>query len=67
MDEALKRFIDRWLEERGLNPYGDPKDTFYAGGSPLFDERTGKRKDRYQHVLERYPEILDEFRRRRRR
>ena len=64
MDSALKRFVDQWLEERGLNPYGDSKDTFYTGGTPLLDERTGKQKDRYEHVLDRHPEIRDEFRRR---
>jgi hypothetical protein len=24
------------------NEFGDPADTVYAGGTPLFDERTGK-------------------------
>jgi hypothetical protein len=24
------------------NEFGDPADTLYAGGTPLFDERTGK-------------------------
>jgi hypothetical protein len=28
----------------------------YAGGTPLFDERTGERKDRIAYVLERQPE-----------
>jgi hypothetical protein len=26
----------------GRNEFGDPKDTLYAGGTPLFDERTGR-------------------------
>jgi hypothetical protein len=27
---------------KGRNEFGDPADTLYAGGTPLFDERTGK-------------------------
>ncbi|HIE52220.1 MAG TPA: hypothetical protein EYP85_10715 [Armatimonadetes bacterium] len=57
IDEALKRKIDRWIEERGLNEFGDSPDTVYIGGTPLFDERTGQRKDRYEYILERHPEL----------
>ena len=45
------------LRETGRNPYGDPKGTSYAGGTPLFDERTGARKDRYEYILEKHPEL----------
>lgn len=55
-DETMRR-IDRWLRETGRNPYGDPKGTSYAGGTPLFDERTGARKDRYEYILEKHPEL----------
>jgi hypothetical protein len=35
-----QKCVDRWLEERELDPYGSPQGTVYAGGDPLFDERT---------------------------
>lgn len=57
VDSATRARIDRWIQEKGMNPYGDPKDTVYAGGTPLFDERTGKTRDRYEYILERHPEL----------
>jgi len=29
----------------------------YAGGTPLFDERTGRVRDKYEYILERHPEL----------
>jgi hypothetical protein len=49
--------VDRELAARGLNPYGDPADTMYAGGTPLFDEKTGVAVDRVEYVLAHRPEI----------
>jgi hypothetical protein len=49
--------VDRELAARGLNPYGDPPDTMYAGGTPLFDEKTGVAVDRIEYVLAHRPEI----------
>ena len=40
--------IDRWLQNENLNRYGDPLDTMYLGGTPLFNEQTGESQDRYQ-------------------
>jgi len=60
MEETLHQRIDRWIARRGLNLYGDPSDTMYTGGSPLFDERTGVLKDRYEYILERHPELRDD-------
>lgn len=57
VDEATKRKIDRWIEENKLNPFGDSSGTMYAGGTPLFDERTGRSRDRYEYILERHPEL----------
>jgi hypothetical protein len=57
VDDTLKRKIDRWIEETGRNHYGDESDTMYLGGTPLFDERTGKTKDRYDYILEKHPEL----------
>merc|ERR1719162_1014271 len=47
---------DQWLETRDFNQYGDPKDTMYIGGNPLFNEMTGVRKDRLQYLEEKYPQ-----------
>jgi len=58
VDEATRKRIDAWIKEKDLNPYGDPKGTAYLGGDPLFDEmRPGPRKDRYEYILERHPEL----------
>ncbi len=48
--------LDRWLEGQHLNEYGDPPGTVYAGGTPLFDERTGQRRTRAEYVFSRHPE-----------
>lgn len=53
---AEKRKIDAWIVENNLNEYGDPKDTVYSGGTPLFNEMTGETIDRYQYILERHPD-----------
>ena len=57
VDSETRARIDRWIKEKGRNPYGDPPDTMYAGGTPLFDERTGTKKDRYEYILEKHPEL----------
>ena len=53
---GLEACVDAWLREKKLDPYGHPEGTMYAGGTPLFDERTGERKDRLAYVLERHPD-----------
>ena len=55
-----KEKIDKWLEENNLNRYGDPGDTMYTGGTPLFNEATGKSLDRYDYILKNHPDLLDE-------
>jgi hypothetical protein len=60
IDSATRSRIDRWIKQKRLNPYGDPRDTMYAGGTPLFDERTGKARDRYEYILDRHPELRHE-------
>lgn len=52
---ALETCVDAWLHLRNLNEYGDPEGTMYAGGTPLFDERTGRSTDRLAHVFARQP------------
>jgi hypothetical protein len=53
-DEKSK--IDNWIDLNNLNQYGDSKDTVYAGGTPLFDESTGKSTDRYIYLVKKLPE-----------
>ncbi len=57
VDDKTKKRIDRWIKDNRRNPYGDPPDTMYLGGTPLFDERTGRTKDKYDYVLEKHPEL----------
>jgi hypothetical protein len=57
IDPNTRARIDRWIKEKRRNSYGDSPDTMYAGGTPLFDERTGKVKDKYEYILERHPEL----------
>jgi hypothetical protein len=54
-----KKKIDEWLEKRGLNRYGDAKNAVYTGGTPLFDEKTGKPIERYDYILNKFPGILE--------
>jgi hypothetical protein len=57
IDDATKQRIERWIKENDRNPYGDPKGTVYAGGTPLFDERSGRSRDRFEYILEKHPEL----------
>lgn len=57
VDPETRQRIDRWIKENNLNPYGDPRDTVYAGGTPLFNMATGETRDRYEYILERHPEL----------
>jgi len=52
-----RRRIDEWLSENGLNEFGDPPDTVYMGGTPLFNETTGESIDKYQYILNKHPEL----------
>ena len=59
VDAGIRQRIDSWLSEKHLNEFGDPPGTKYTGGTPLFDERTGLRKDRYEYILSKHPELKD--------
>ena len=50
------RRIDAWISESGLNKYGDPENTAYSGGTPLFNEMTGERTDRYEYIKKMHPD-----------
>jgi len=56
---AQKQSIDNWLAKKGLNRYGDSPNAVYAGGTPLFNEATGKAIERYDYILNKFPDILD--------
>lgn len=57
VDAATRGRVDAWLAEKHLNQYGDAPGTHYTGGTPLFNERTGERKDRYEYILSKHPEL----------
>ena len=57
VDADTRGRIDRWLAEKHLNQYGDAPGTHYTGGTPLFNEHTGERKDRYEYILGKHPEL----------
>jgi len=49
--------LDAQLSARKLNEFGDPEGTVYAGGTPLFDEKSGARTDRAASIFARHPDI----------
>jgi len=49
--------VDLWLAQRELNQFGDPVGAVYAGGTPLFDEKTGRNTDRMEHLLRKHPQL----------
>jgi hypothetical protein len=57
IDDETKRRIDQWIRDNGTNEFGDPRGTVYAGGTPLFNEMTGRALDRYEYILKRHPEL----------
>ena len=58
LTDQQKKWINDMIKKQGLNEFGDPRDTMYAGGTPLFDERTGKMRDRYDYILSRHKDWL---------
>jgi len=56
---AQKQSIDDWLAKKDLNRYGDSPNAVYTGGTPLFNERTGASTERYQYILNKFPDILN--------
>jgi len=57
LSEEVQNKIDAWIEENdNLNRYGDSQQTMYAGGTPLFDESTGKQINRYCYILGNHPQ-----------
>jgi len=58
LNPQQKKWIDDMIAKKNLNEFGDPKDTMYAGGTPLFDMMSGKSKDRYEYIVDRHPDWL---------
>lgn len=52
--------IDEWLKKNGYNRYGDSAGVIYAGGTPLFDETGGETIDRFDYILQKQPQILQQ-------
>ncbi|MDD5527520.1 MAG: hypothetical protein PHO56_00905 [Patescibacteria group bacterium] len=59
LSAANKQAIDDWLTKKGLNRYGDAGNAVYTGGTPLFNEATGKSIERYDYILNKFPDILN--------
>jgi len=62
----LEACVRALVEARGLNAYGDRADTLYPGGTPLFDELTGKATPWLDYMRDHHPELVDTCRSRRR-
>jgi hypothetical protein len=54
--QAQESCLDQFAKDKKLDRYGNAEGTMYAGGSPLFDERTGESRDRLDYFYERQPE-----------
>ena len=58
LTKEQKEKIDDFLKASGFNRYGDFFGTDYTGGTPLFNEATGKSLDRFQYILKYHQEIF---------
>jgi hypothetical protein len=54
IDELAK--IENWIKNNNFNQYGDAIDTAYTGGTPLFDEKTGRTISLYDYLLAKHPD-----------
>jgi len=55
---AQQACVDRSLAAHGLDAYGSPQGTVYAGGTPLFDEATGHSVTRQDYLRQHHPDVL---------
>ncbi len=58
LDARQTECVEKWLKGHGLDAYGNPAGTMYAGGTPTFDEATGRSVDRWTLVAKNRPEAL---------
>jgi len=56
VSEEEKSQIEAWIKENDLNEYGDPKNTWYVGGTPLYDGRTGHYISKYEYIFRKHPD-----------
>ena len=57
-DPKQTECVEKWLKGHGLDEYGNPRGTMYTGGTPTFDEATGRSVDRWTLVAKNRPEAL---------
>lgn len=55
MSEDESQRARQWLAEQNLNEFGDPLDTQYENGTPLFSEASGQYMPWADYILSRYP------------
>lgn len=58
LTDQQKEWIEKTISKLGLNEFGDPKGTVYMGGTPLFNEMTGKKLDRFEYIVRKHPDWL---------
>ncbi|NMC51127.1 hypothetical protein GYA54_00130 [Candidatus Kuenenbacteria bacterium] len=56
LEISEKAKIEKWIVDNNLNEYGEPADTLYAGGTPLFNEATGQKMERYEYIIKNHPD-----------
>ncbi|KAG8467011.1 hypothetical protein KFE25_000327 [Diacronema lutheri] len=55
VSQAERGAIERWISAKGLDKYGNPSGTMYAGGSPTFNMATGEMTDRFEYIAKKHP------------
>ncbi len=58
LDARQTECVEKWLKGHALDAYGNPDGTMYTGGTPTFDEATGRSVDRWTLVAKNRPEAL---------
>lgn len=56
LDQSEKNLIEQWIRKNDLNEFGDPNDTVYAGGTPLFSGKDAKVIDRFDYIISNHPD-----------
>ncbi|NMB56355.1 hypothetical protein GYA19_00240, partial [Candidatus Beckwithbacteria bacterium] len=61
LTEAQKATIDAWLKDYRLNEYGNTIEDqlVYISEGPLWDPEKGIKRDRYQYLLGKFPDLLN--------
>ena len=54
ISQLEKDRIDHWIYKQDLNPYGESQETVYNSGTPLFNETTGQKMDRYLYIWQHH-------------